>query len=335
MMRNHLFLVFLLVTGVCLKAQTTLNEAVDFEVTDIDGNDIHLFDILDRGQAVFVEFISSECDGCKQSTPFMVEACPLMGCNMHDVFFMEISYNDSDSALMLWRQKHGEIYPIIGQEGGGDNVFDTYNIKTCPTFVLIKPDRSIAVKVMYPFSTEYIIGQLSSFGILQNNCAVVTPERLNVELHDGFVYINWGTVGSYSYNIYRNGVLIANVRDSIFLDSGLQNQMEYCYAVASVYANGQVSEPCEEECLSIGDANIVQCIEMIGLSPNPVFDKAILNISENSVVKLVSTNGQTICEWNAPIGRFTLDFSRIRSGNYFVQILNGKCIISHKIVIMH
>ncbi len=40
-------------------AQVTLTTAVDFDLVDVHGNNVHLFDILDNGQYVVIEFWAS------------------------------------------------------------------------------------------------------------------------------------------------------------------------------------------------------------------------------------------------------------------------------------
>lgn len=49
-------LILLAVMAYGVKAQCPLTEAVDFTATDIDGNEWHLFDILDGGQYVLIDF---------------------------------------------------------------------------------------------------------------------------------------------------------------------------------------------------------------------------------------------------------------------------------------
>ena len=70
-----------------------------------------------------------------------------MGCNMHDVFYIEISYIDSDAVCQQWANEYGVEFPTVGKDGGGNEVFDLYGIMACPTLVLIMPDRSIPIKM--------------------------------------------------------------------------------------------------------------------------------------------------------------------------------------------
>ena len=53
---SSVFLLFGMLAGV---AQTTLDTAVNFTVKDTYGNNIHLFDILNAGQIVVIDFFST------------------------------------------------------------------------------------------------------------------------------------------------------------------------------------------------------------------------------------------------------------------------------------
>jgi len=55
---------FTLILGLLLAttfsfAQTSLSEAVDFTATDFEGNEFNLFEILDGGQYVLIDFFGT------------------------------------------------------------------------------------------------------------------------------------------------------------------------------------------------------------------------------------------------------------------------------------
>ena len=101
-MKKILLLVAAVVFSFGLKAQCPLNQAVDFTATDCHGNTIHLFDILDGGQSVLIDFFYTTCGPCQQATPKVVESYYSMGCNQNDVFYMEITPSDNDAACQTW-----------------------------------------------------------------------------------------------------------------------------------------------------------------------------------------------------------------------------------------
>lgn len=159
-------------------AQTPLTEAVDFTTTDHHGNEIHLFDILDGGQYVLIDFFYTSCGPCQNTIPLVVDAYYALGCNQHDVFFMEVSPTDHNnepfSFIDTWIENYGIEYPTIYLSGTPDDgaaICDMYQITSYPTMVLISPDREILLQDVWPInSAQTIIEALAPFGIEEHSC---------------------------------------------------------------------------------------------------------------------------------------------------------------------
>lgn len=157
------------------KAQTSLNTAVDFTATDCYGQEISLFEILDSGKYVLIDFFFTTCAPCQQIVPYVKEAYEKLGCNQHDVFFMEITDYDNNDACMEWVNQYGIEYPTIGTEGGGVSIRQKYGIDGFPTLILIAPDRSIVEKDIFPiFDSQTIISTLATYGIQEHDCSNIT-----------------------------------------------------------------------------------------------------------------------------------------------------------------
>ena len=175
-MKKIFTIILIAILSFNIKAQTSLTEAVDFTGTDCYGEEtINLFEILDRGQYVLIDFYYYQCTPCQRVVPYVVEAYELLGCNKHDVFFMEVTHYDSDEICQWWAEKYGVKYPTISRDGGGVEIRDAYNIPSFPSLVLIAPDRKILLQdISYDSikarETQYIIEQLEQFGIAQHNC---------------------------------------------------------------------------------------------------------------------------------------------------------------------
>ena len=170
-MKKLVTLLLALALGFGLKAQCPLNQAVDFTATDCHGTEVHLFDILDGGQYVLIDFFFVNCGPCQQATPKVVESYYAMGCNMHDVFYMEISDRDSDAACQNWCQNYGVEYPTIGGPAGGSGICNTYQIGAFPTVILIAPDRQILINDLWPINNaQTVINALEQHGLQQHDC---------------------------------------------------------------------------------------------------------------------------------------------------------------------
>ena len=170
-MKKVFTLILALAFGFGLKAQCPLTTAVDFTATDCHGTEIHLFDILDGGQAVLIDFFYTTCGPCQQATPKIAESYTIMGCNMHDVYYMEITPYDANAACQNWVNNYGIEYPTIGTTGGGAAIINQYQIGAFPTVILIMPDRSIVIQDLWPISNaQTIVNALGQHGVMPHDC---------------------------------------------------------------------------------------------------------------------------------------------------------------------
>ena len=170
-MKKLITLILALAIGFGLKAQCPLTQAVDFTATDVHGTEVHLFDILDGGQYVLIDFFFTTCGPCQQATPKVVESYYAMGCNMHDVFYMEIATGDSDAACLNWVNTYGVEYPTISGAAGGTGICNQYQIPAYPTLIVIAPDHSIVIQDLWPINNaQTIITTLEGLGLQQHDC---------------------------------------------------------------------------------------------------------------------------------------------------------------------
>lgn len=163
-----------------VKAQTSLTEAVDFTSVALNGEEIHLFDILDNGQYVLIEFFYSSTSGALTYVNKMIESYEYFGCNQHDVFYMQISRYDNKAEAQAWCNEYGIMFPTIHTESEGDTgdeICETYGIPSYPTIVLIAPDHHIVLQDIWPVMyTDDIINALTPFGIEEYECSEILPE---------------------------------------------------------------------------------------------------------------------------------------------------------------
>ena len=187
-MKKIFTFIFAIALSLNMLAQCPITTAVDFTATDCHGTEVHLFDILDGGQYVLIDFFFTTCGPCQQATPKIVESYYAMGCNMHDVYYMEISPSDADAACQTWAANYGVEYPTIGTAGGGNTICNTYQISYYPTVILIAPDRSIVMNDLWPINNaQTVISALEAQGVQQHDC---TAPAGVVELSADTVYIN-------------------------------------------------------------------------------------------------------------------------------------------------
>lgn len=186
-MKKILSLIVSMILCIGVNAQTSLTEAVDFTTVDYNGNEIHLFEILEDGQYVLLHFNTRTNEETPTVTPPLVEAYNALGCNQHDVFFMCVSPNGTANTTQTWINDYGIEYPMIHAETpeNFDSGLDIWQMYSCafPTTVLIAPDKSIALDDIYPIETkENVIDALAEFGIEEHECGEVVETLPEVEI---------------------------------------------------------------------------------------------------------------------------------------------------------
>ena len=193
-MKKFLTLAFALFLSISVSAQTTLTEAVNFTSTAHKGEKIDLFEILDGGQFVLIDFFFSTCGPCKEYAPRIVDAYYILGCNQHNVYFMEVSPTDTYAPYSTdaWINQFNIPYPTIHTKTDGDTgdkIYEMYGIERCPTMILFSPDRKILFSDYHPESASAMVEYFSTFGIEASYCGDQVPEvsvaKTRVNKEDG------------------------------------------------------------------------------------------------------------------------------------------------------
>ena len=172
-MKRLLFIIILASFSLsALKAQCPLTEAVDFTATDVHGHTWNLFELLDSGQYVLIDFFFCSCGPCQDAAPKINESYVYFGCNSGDVNYFAIDTGDDDAECIAFDETFGVEYPTIsGVEGGGTAICNTYQIGYYPTVILIAPDRTILENDIWPIpNAQAIIDPLESHGLEQHDC---------------------------------------------------------------------------------------------------------------------------------------------------------------------
>lgn len=184
-------------------------DAPDFVAVDCNGNEVHLYDILDSGQYVFIDFFHYTCGPCRELMPFVEESYYYYGCNDKDVFYMEIS-SDNASLCMQWIEEFDVEYPTISKEDGGGEIRSVYRIPGDPFFMLIAPDRSIVLSSWYNFGFDdfqSIVDAFAPFDIQVYQCYhdVEEESEANYELfpNPADTFVNLSVKGSSLVQIYN------------------------------------------------------------------------------------------------------------------------------------
>lgn len=356
MKKLYILLAFLLF-GVGLRAQqTNLTEAVDFTVTDCHGQTYNLFEILDRGQAVFIDFFFYSCGQCQVISPYITGSYTQMGCNLHDVFYIEISYIDSDAVCQQWANEYGVEFPTVGRDGGGNEVFDLYGIQACPTLVLIMPDRSIPIQGLldlYPFSAQDVVNAMQRNGLQPHDCTgtlTVNPQTMHI-YDDGETYEpglltisnmtgDGVTVNAFTADLFAlqclyegqdvtEGMTVAAGQTAtleVYVDVPVKDSFEGKMYVNTSAGNFEVNI-IYETTFGIDESNAT-----LALFPNPANESVTLRGENLGVVSIYNTLGQEVDTFFSEESQMVIPTAKYQEGIYFVRTSNG---MTQRLVIVH
>ena len=176
------------------------NPAPDFTATDVHGHTHHLYEYLEQGKVVVLDFFFTTCGPCQFYSPQVNLAYEKYGCNTADVLFIAIDYGDTDAMVEAYDATFNIKYPSIsGVEGGGNAIVSSYGVIGFPTFYVIDSTKTIIDEIDPP-TLQVFDFRFEQHGILPADCGpsgIEDPgEDRGLHLYpnpvtDGFLTIEW------------------------------------------------------------------------------------------------------------------------------------------------
>lgn len=361
-MKKIFTFIFAIMLSLNALAQCPLTTAVDFTATDCHGTEVHLFDILDGGQYVLVDFFFTTCGPCQQATPSIVESYYAFGCNMHDVYYIEVSTSDGDAACQNWVANYGVEYPTISTAGGGHDICTMYSISYYPTVILIAPDRSIVIQDLWPIDdAPTVISALENHGIQQHDCnpapigeVVFSTDTISFEIGNCMEEPGVFTI----YNETTADLLIEDYQSDGFtllcMDGEFEGNDIKGMTIATsdslevyVYYGGPARDYEMNGTLklitSFGDYDLAVVIyvydgvneinaDHFTLYPNPANENLVIGGENLGNIQIFNMMGQKIDEFEAINGKdLNVNVSSYENGVYFVKVgkKTQKFVVTH------
>ncbi len=157
------------------------NPAPNFTVTDTHGDTHTLYQYLDSGKVVVLDFFFTTCIPCQYYSPQVNAAYKKYGCNTGKVIFMSIDYNDTNAEVTAYDEQYDILFPSVsGLGGGGNSVVNLYNILGFPTLYVIDSTRKI-IEQIDPPTLQVFDYRFNQHGILPAECLSATEAPYQVE----------------------------------------------------------------------------------------------------------------------------------------------------------
>ena len=119
-------------------------QALDFSMTDTKGDEYRLFDLLDSGKTVILDFFFVDCTPCRTFTPTIEAYYQDYGGANGEVMVLGISDRDMNDYIEQFEEETGATYPSAGIEGGGDEItlqyMSAFPFVGWPTYAIVCPN---------------------------------------------------------------------------------------------------------------------------------------------------------------------------------------------------
>lgn len=156
-------------------AQVPFDTAVDFTAKDYNSVLHRLYDYLNADKIVVIDFFTTSCGPCQTYASEINSAYVYFGCNQGNVIVLGINWGNDNAGVREFDSLWGATYPSIsGLQGGGNRVVGIYEVMSYPTVIVIKPDRIISSKHIWPPTFDSLVDHVQTAGGLPAECTVGT-----------------------------------------------------------------------------------------------------------------------------------------------------------------
>lgn len=124
-------------------------EAPDFTVTTVHGEEFNLYTELDEGKTIVVDIFFVNCPPCNGIAPFIQDLNLKWGDGAADVEFISLTDVDTNAEIIPYEELHSLTFPAAGTDGGGSDAVAPYKSGSFgqffgyPTILVIAPDKTV------------------------------------------------------------------------------------------------------------------------------------------------------------------------------------------------
>jgi peroxiredoxin len=190
---------------------TQAQNAIDFTLTSTDGRTFNLYEQLDSGKIVILDFFSVGCPSCQQNTPHLDSIWQAYGYNGDSLWVWGIeSYNADSAQIESFRQQYSASFPCFSTKNDTE-VLDSYNITYTPQYYITCPINHTAKKISFENIESYIENCKEELYTSSNITSNPKPKFLIFQSENAINIINQEKEALYLQVIKING-------QSVFFD---------------------------------------------------------------------------------------------------------------------
>ncbi len=139
---KHFFSFIVFLSFLNIKAQQI---APDFTLTDVNGNTYSLYQELDKGKVVVLDFYITNCGTCQINSPILDSIWQQYGYGGDSVWVWGIETSGrNDSDIINFMQQYGVTFPCFSTLND-DVVIYVYHITYTPQYWVICPNRTYKI----------------------------------------------------------------------------------------------------------------------------------------------------------------------------------------------
>jgi hypothetical protein len=149
-------------------SEVYIGQAIDFTITDTEGNTHNLFQTLTAGKTVVLDFFITSCSSCAQNASIIEQSYQEKGAGSGDIVYWGLNHGENNTAVASFKTTYTISNPCAsGIEGGADDAISLYkaafNFTGYPTYTVICPNKNVYWDVNFPPTS-------TGFDIFFNNC---------------------------------------------------------------------------------------------------------------------------------------------------------------------
>ncbi len=138
--------------------------AEDFTLTDVNGITHNLYDELDEGKTVIIDFFSLTCGSCQTGIVLLEEFWQEY--NLEDenlsVWAIEI-YNEGDEVTNDFVNYYNGTFTVFSMPNGNDSILENFNINYTPRYISVCPNKYVKKSDIYDIENLYFYCKDSSY----------------------------------------------------------------------------------------------------------------------------------------------------------------------------